>query len=65
MRPQDRRIAVEIGKSTAVHGQELAKLYGQRGEAESAGELQSQVQTQTRPVGTGEGRAAVMVDISS
>jgi hypothetical protein len=55
---------VEIGKSAAAQGQELAKLYGQRTEAESASELSTRQNTQSRPVGTGEGRAAVMVEIS-
>lgn len=55
---------VEIGKSAAAHGQELAKLYGQRTEAESASELTSRQNSQSRPVATGEGRAAVMVEIS-
>ncbi len=55
---------VEIGKSAAVHGQELAKLYGQRAESEGAPEVSDQQATQNRPVGTGEGRAAVMVQIS-
>lgn len=55
---------MEIGKSAAVQGQELAKLYGQRPEAEGAPELRGQQAPQGRPVATGEGRAAVMVEIS-
>jgi len=56
---------VEIGKSAAVQGQELAKLYGQRAEADSAPEVLSRQTAHNRPVSTGEGRAAVMVEISS